>query len=86
MQPYEAARSPPCDTPQDHPDRPGHALSRDRACRADDAGLHRERRGFLLIRMQGRLRQLLQEEPGPVEVPGPVAALPRELHQEQALV
>ena len=28
---------------------------------------------------------LLQEEPGSLEVPGPAAALPRELHQEQAL-
>ena len=31
--PYEPARSPPCDTPQDHPDCPGCALSRDRGRR-----------------------------------------------------
>ena len=51
----------------------------------DDAGLRRECRGILLHRVQGRLRQLLQEEPGPVEVLRPAAALSRELHQEQAL-
>ena len=41
--------------------------------------------GVLLLQLQGRLRSVLQEEPGSLQVPGPAAALPGELHQEQAL-
>ena len=84
--PYEPARSPPCDTPPDHIAHPGRVVDRARAGRADHVIRHRERRrAIVLLRLQGRLRSVLQKEPGSIEVPGAVAALPRDLHQEQTL-
>src|SRR3954447_3622564 len=84
--PYEPARSPPCDTPPDHIAHPGRAVDRARAGRADHVIRCRERRGTVMfLRLQGRLRSVLQEEPGSLEVPGAAAALPRDLYQEQAL-
>src|SRR5581483_2987357 len=73
-----AGQEPTCDTPQDHADLDG-APACGPARRVVPAALHRQGRGLLLVPMQGGLRCLLQEQPGPLQVPGAAATLPGEL-------
>ena len=82
---YQLARSPPCDLQHGLSDRFGSAVSCRCARRHAGAVRCRERAGVLLGKLQGSLWKLLQKEPGPGEVSGPAAALPRGLHPQEGL-
>src|SRR5262249_12678284 len=84
--PVRPGRRPACETPPDHADRHGGTVPRGRPGRPHDTALSRARGGVVFVRLQGRLRGVLQEEPGSLQVSDAAATLPRGLHPQQALI
>src|SRR5262245_53739863 len=78
-------RSPRSDLPQDHHHCFGGAAVCGDARRRARAGTRGVRRRIVLLVLPGILRELLQEKPGPGQMPGPAATLPRRLHPAPAL-